>query len=39
VHMVRALATEDSNIDILACHMAEDHTGNNDLRRCQMTPR
>lgn len=34
VHMVRTLATEDSNVDILACHMAEDHTGNNDLGRC-----
>ena len=34
MHVVRTLATENSNVDILGCHVAEHNTGNNNLLRC-----
>lgn len=31
VHVVRALATEDTDVDIFASNVAEDDTGDDDL--------
>lgn len=31
MHVMRALASKDSHVDILACDVAENHTGNNHL--------
>lgn len=38
MHVVRTLAAEDSNIDILASNVAENHTGNNDLSKIRHIP-
>ena len=31
MHVVGALAAEDADVDVFACDMAEDNTGDNDL--------
>ena len=38
VHVVRTVAAEDSNVDILARNVAENNTGNNDLSKIRHIP-